>query len=122
MLRIDAGSVLRALEVERQPLLYALEARSLRQVGEKHQVKYQWRGQDGVTAQEVDLDLHRIAEPAEDVDVVPAFFAVTPRRVVVDTHLVVDVAIEVGIKPRLQDVLQYAELGLLLGAEAVGVI
>src|SRR5947209_307948 len=69
---IDSGSVLGALEVEREPLLNALQSGALREVQKQHQVQDNRRGEDGVAAQEVDFDLHRVAQPAKEVDVVPA--------------------------------------------------
>jgi hypothetical protein len=36
-----------------------------------------------VAAQEIDLDLHLVTQPAKNVDVVPAFLIVTVRRVIV---------------------------------------
>src|SRR5690242_4840938 len=61
------------LEIKAQPLLDADGAqfwRSLGEVEEQHQVKGDWRGQDRIAAQEIQLDLHGIAEPSEDVDVI----------------------------------------------------
>ena len=60
------------------------------------------RRQDRVAAEEVELDLHRVAEPTDDVDVVPAFLVVAARRVVVDADDVADVPVEVGIQLRLR--------------------
>src|SRR5690606_9787217 len=81
VLGIHLGSVLGALEVERQPLLDSRAAGAVGQVHEQGQIQDQGSGQDRVFAQKVDLDLHRISQPSEDVDVVPAFLVVTPRRV-----------------------------------------
>ena len=122
MLRIHRLRVLRALEVEREPLLDARHPRSLREIEEQHQVQHQRRGEDRIAAQKVDLDLHRIPEPAEDVDVVPAFFVVTARRVVVDAHLVKDVPVQLRIHIRLQDILEHPELRFLLRLEALRVV
>ncbi len=60
-------------------------------------VERERRGKDGVAAEEVDLELHRVAEPTEDVDVVPTLFVVAARWVVVDADLVVEVLVEVGV-------------------------
>src|SRR5437868_742356 len=73
---IEPRRVLRRLEVEREPLLNAAHARALRQIHEQRHVEDDRRGEYAVAAEEVDLELHRIAEPAEDVDVVPALFVV----------------------------------------------
>ena len=66
--------------------------------------------------------MHRITHPAKDVDIVPALLIVIARRIVVDTHLVVDVAIEIGIFLRLQDGVDHGELGHLLRLERPGIV
>src|SRR4029077_8029312 len=71
--------------------------------------------QNGVAAQEVNLNLHGIAEPSKDVDVVPTLFVITTRRVIVDPNLVRKLTVELGIKFGLQDVLEHRKLGLLFG-------
>ena len=108
--RVEARGNLRALVIERQPFLDAAEARALGEVHEEHEVEGERGGKDAVSTEEVDLDLHRIAEPTEDVDVVPAFLVVTTRRVVVDSHLVEHVAVQLGELLRLKDVFEHAEL------------
>src|ERR1022692_3917828 len=77
MLGIQSGRRHRRFEVEAQPLLDADTAqlrRTLCQVEEEHQIEHDGRSQDGIAAQEIDLDLHRIAEPSEDIDAVPTLF------------------------------------------------
>ena len=96
--------------------------RALGQVEEQHQIKRDGRGKNRVAAKEIDLNLHRIAEPAKDVDVVPAFLVVSTRRVVVDADLVEDVLVEVGVKFGLEDVFERAELGLFLGLEGFWIV
>src|SRR5262245_50778030 len=61
----------RAFEIERQPLLNPAHPGALRQVHKQSQIQDDRRGEDRITAQEIDLDLHRVTEPAEDIDVVP---------------------------------------------------
>ncbi len=78
-----------ALEEEAQEALDAVAAVASGEVAEKNEVEAEGSCEDRVAAEEVDLDLHGIAHPAEDVDVVPAFLAVVARGIVVDTHLVV---------------------------------
>src|SRR5215207_3068627 len=95
----------RALEVEREPLLYTAHAHSLGQVQEQREVQDYRGGEDRVAGQEVYLDLHRVAEPAEDVYVVPTLFGVAPRRVVVDLDDVRDVSVESRVHLWLQDML-----------------
>ena len=79
---------------------------ALRQIHEQHQVQHQRRRQNRIAAQEIDLDLHRVAQPPEDVDVVPAFFGVAARRIILDPDLVVELLVQVRVKVPLQDVLQ----------------
>src|ERR1043166_462991 len=74
---IQTWRVNRRLEVKRQPLLDAAHVRAPGQIEEQRDVEHNRRGKNAVAAQEVDLQLHRVPEPAEDVDVVPAFL---PRR------------------------------------------
>src|SRR3981081_2351036 len=81
VLGVDLRRVHRRLEVEREPLLDALHLGPLRQIEEERDVEHERRRKNAVAAQEVDLQLHRIAEPSEDVDVVPAFLVVAARRV-----------------------------------------
>src|SRR5712692_3317482 len=99
--RVEGRCAHGAFEIEGEPFLDDLArhlAAALRQVHEQNQVEHDRRRQDRVAAQKVNLDLHRVAEPAEDIEVVPAFLVVTARRVVVDTHLVVEVAVELGVE------------------------
>ena len=96
VLRVEALSSLRRFQVKAQPFLNADGSeigRALGQIEEEHQIERNRSGQDRVAAEEVDLELHRVAKPAEDVDVVPRFFLIAARRVVVDADLVVDVAV-----------------------------
>src|SRR6266851_3156691 len=84
VLGIDRWCVLRTLEEEGEPLLDAAQACPPRQVREENQIEHERCGENGVPTQEIDLHLHRVSQPAEDVQVVPAFLAVAARRVVVD--------------------------------------
>ena len=86
---------------------------ALRQIEEQHQVEHDRRGENRIAAEEIDFDLHRIAEPSEDVDVVPAFFVIAARRVIVDANLVVHVSVKLGIELRLQNVLEHATASTL---------
>jgi hypothetical protein len=78
---------------------------------------YDRRGENGITAQKVDLDLHRIPHPPHDVDVIPAFLVVPAWRVVVDPNDVRKVLVEVGIQFGLKDGVQHTQLRLFLGLE-----
>src|ERR1051325_5510494 len=106
VLRVERRRAHRALEVERQPLLDPGEPTAPCKVEEQDQVERDRCRQDAVAAQEVDLDLHGVIEPAEDVDVVPAFLVVLARLVVVNMNLVLVAAIEILVERRLQDVIE----------------
>ncbi len=100
----------RALEEEAQEALDSITAGTLSEVAEKHEVKAERSGKDRIAAEEVDLYLHRIAHPAENVYIVPTLFVVVAGRVVVDTHfvvilsvLIITVAIEVRLIFRNED-------------------
>src|SRR4029453_3123772 len=67
VLRVDARRMHRALEVERQPLLDPRHAGARGEVEKERGVEHDWRRKDAVAAQEIDLQLHLVAKPAEDV-------------------------------------------------------
>lgn len=112
------------LEEEAQEALGAVTAGTGCKVAQQAEVEQQWSGKDGVAAQEVDLDLHWITHPAEDVDVVPTLLVVVARRIIVDANLViilsvliVAMAVEVWLDFWLQNSLKGRELAHLLGME-----
>src|SRR6185312_2851417 len=120
MFGIQARRSHRRLEVETQPFLNSDSLqlrRALSQIEEENQVEDDRRGEDRIAAEEIDFDLHRVVEPAEDVDVVPAFFVIAARWVVVDADLVKDIPVELWIKIGLENVLEHAELGFFFGLE-----
>src|SRR4051812_19976056 len=119
---IKARGMHRALEVETQPFLNALHPATLCQVEKQHQVQHQRSGENAVAAEKVDLDLHRIAQPSEDVDVVPTFFIVASWRVVMNPDLVVEIPIEIGVKLRLKDLVKDGKLAFFLSLERFRVI
>src|SRR4030095_5950777 len=57
---IQTRRVLRALEVERQPLLNARQARALGEIEKQRDVEDDWRREDAVATEKVDLELHRV--------------------------------------------------------------
>src|SRR5271163_2683944 len=125
MLGIKPGRSHRRFEVEAEPLLNpeaAKPGRPLGEIEEKHQVKRDRRCEDRVAAEEIHLDLHRIAKPAKDIDVVPALFIITARRIIVNPNLVVNILVQVGVKLRLQDEVQHPQLRLFLGLERLGIV
>lgn len=65
---------------------------------------------DRVTTQEVNLDLHGVTHPAEDVNVVPTLFVVTTRWVVVDADFVEHIAVEFWVVRRVKNVFQHTKL------------
>jgi len=80
------------------------------EIQEEDQVQNKGRSEDGVATQEVELDLHRITEPPEEVDIVPALLVVTPRRIIVNANLVIKILEEFRIQIRLKNVFQHGEL------------
>src|SRR5580704_7950023 len=72
MLGIKTRSRHRRLEIEAQPLLNTLHPRALCEVQEQNQIQNDRRSKNRVPAEKVHLNLHRISEPPENVDVVPA--------------------------------------------------
>jgi len=74
VLGIKLGRAHGRLEIKAESLLNAAHPRALGEIEKEHKVENDGRGENRVAAKEVDLDLHRIAEPAEDVDVIPALF------------------------------------------------
>src|SRR5215472_19082166 len=125
VLRVECRRHHGALEVKRKPFLDA-EARqfrsALRKIEKQYQVKHDGRSKNGIPTEEINLDLHRIAEPAENVEVIPTLFVVATRRIVIDAHLVIEVLVQLRIKLRLQDVLERRKLTFFLGAEGAGVV
>jgi len=87
----------RVCEIEREPVLRAAQAGPGRQVGEENKIERERRRQDRVAAEEIDLDLHRLAEPADEIDVVPGLFVVPAWRVVIDAHAVDQIAVQVRV-------------------------
>src|SRR6266446_7258535 len=67
MFGVEPRRVDRALEVEGQPLLDARHPGALGEIEKQRDVEDDRRGKDAVAAQEVDLELHRITEPAHDI-------------------------------------------------------
>src|SRR6267378_8511148 len=108
VLGVQALRKLGTLKVERQPFLNARQSGAAGEIEEQREIEHDRRREDGIAAQEIDFDLHRIAEPSEDIDVVPPFLIITAGWVVVDPDLVIDLAVELGIQ------LGLLELRLLL--------
>ena len=114
----------RSLEEEAEETLNAIASCACCKVAQQAEVETERSGKDRVAAEEVDLDLHRIAHPTEDVDIVPSLLVVVARWIIVDANLmiilgvlIVAVAVEVWLLFWLQDCLQGRELAHLLGVE-----
>src|SRR2546430_4361659 len=115
--RIKTGSGHRRLKIKRQPFLHALHAGALGQIQKQGQIQNYRRRQNRITAKKVDLDLHRITQPPENIDIVPALFVVTTRRVVIDSNDVRKTLVELRIDFRLKNVFKDRKLRLFLGLE-----
>src|SRR5262249_14760645 len=122
MFGIQSCSMHRTLEVKTQPFLYTAHSATLSKIQEQHRIQNDRRCQYAVAAQEINLDLHGIAEPSVDVDVVPSFFVIPARGIVVDTHLVREFLVKVRIKLRLKNLLQNRKLALLFRLEGLRVV
>src|SRR5258708_23792642 len=110
VLGIESRHGHRRFQVEAQPLLYSQPAQlggALGEVKEEYEIEHDRRGEDGIAAQEIHLDLHGIAEPTEDINVVPTLFVVTTWRIIVNADLVIKILVELRIELGLQDVLQH---------------
>src|SRR5438105_8566147 len=96
MLRIQPRRSLRRLPVKAQPLLDA-DIRQLwsafGQIEEKNKIERNRSSQNRIAAEKIHLDLHRITQPAEDIDVIPALFVIPTRRIIVDPHLVIEILV-----------------------------
>src|SRR5262249_20973959 len=113
--RALAVAMVGGLEEQRELPLDAALAAALGHVHQPHEVDDQRSGEDRVLAEEVDLDLHPLAEEPEDVDVVPGFLLVPARAVVVDVHLVVGDLVA-------EDLVQHRELARDLGLVALRIV
>src|SRR5258708_23853451 len=89
VLRTESRAGLWRFEVERQPLLHPTEAGSFSQVTEQSEVQYQRGRENRIPAEEIDLDLHGIAQPAENIDIIPALFIIAMRGIIVDADLMI---------------------------------
>src|ERR1700722_5776135 len=100
MFRIEPGSGHGRLPIKAKPFLNTqiLQFRWARgEVEKEHQIQGNRRSQNGTPGQEIALVLHRIAEPTEDVDVVPTLFVITSWRIIVNPHLVIDILVKAGV-------------------------
>src|SRR5688572_18661877 len=96
----------RALEIERQPFLNARQPGAFCQVEKERRIEHDRRGENAVAAQEVDLQLHGIPKPANQIDVVPTLLVVAARWIVVDADDVMKVVVEAWVEMRLKDVIE----------------
>src|SRR5215813_4596358 len=122
MFRIELRRCLRRFEVERKPLLNSTHSATLSKIKEQCEIENDRRRQDRITTKEINLYLHRITQPAEDIDVVPTFLIVAAWRVIVDSDHMGKVFIKVRVNLWLKDVFKYCELGLFLGFKGIRII
>src|SRR6185436_20878560 len=88
VLRALTIGVIGSLEEHRELALDAALAVALREIEQADEVDDKRCGEDRILAHEVDLELHPLAEEANEVDRIPRFLRVTARLVVVDVDLV----------------------------------
>ena len=96
--------------------------RACRKIEKENQIECEWRGKDRVAAEEVNLDLHWISQPAKDVDVIPALFVVAPWRIVVNADFVIQIPVQIRIELGLKDEVEHAELRFFLRLERFGIV
>src|SRR5258705_9209534 len=94
----------------------------MRQIEKQHEVEDQRCCKDRVAAEEVYFDLHRIAEPSEDIDIVPSLFGIAARRIVIDPHFVKEIAVKLRVHLRLKNLIEHRELRLFLRPERTGIV
>src|SRR5258706_1449809 len=107
VLWIEAWRGLGGFEVKRQPLLDTFHAGALGQVKKQRQVQNDRSRENRVTTEKIDLDLHGITQPAENIDIVPALFVVATRRIIVNANHVRKIFVEVGIDVGLKNILEH---------------
>ena len=78
----------------------------MREIEKEHEIQHDGCRKDRVPAEEIDLDLHRIVEPTKNINVVPTFFVVTTRWVIVNADLVENVAVKIRVEIGLQNVFE----------------
>src|SRR5882672_12511200 len=122
MFRIKAGGSLGRFKVEGKPLLNSLHPRTLSQIQKQCEIQHDRRRQNGIPTEKIDLDLHRVTQPPENINVVPPFLVVAARWVVVNPDYVRKVFVEIGIDFGLKDVLENRQLRLFLGLERFRII
>lgn len=119
---IETFANLGALEIEGEPFLDAVEVGALSEVHEECEVECDRGGEDGVTAEEIDFDLHGVSEPTEDIDVIPAFFGIATGGIIFDTDFVIVIAVEFGECFCIEDVFCDGEFGDFFCLERTGII
>src|SRR6266446_3783800 len=107
VLWIQARNRLWRFIVEGQPFLHALHASALCKIEKQREIQNNRRRQNRIAAKEVDLDLHWITEPAENIDIVPAFLIVAARRVVVNANHMRKILVELWIDFWLKNVFEH---------------
>ena len=120
--RLMLEVVHRALAEEGQPRLNAAHACTQCQITEKNQVERDGSSKNGVAAQEVNLDFHRIAHPAENIDVVPCFLIILTGRIVVDAYLMINITVQVWIFLRFEDIVDNRQLADLFCLEVLRLV
>src|SRR6516225_5502680 len=122
VLRIQACSMHRTLEVKTQPFLNAAHAATLGKIQEENQVQNDRRRQNAVSAQEIDFDLHGITEPSVDIDVIPSFLIISSRRIVMNAYFVREILVKIRIKLRLKDLIKDRQFAFFLGLEGIRIV
>ena len=94
---------MRALEIKGEPFLNTRHAGTPGEIQKQGKIQDNRSRKNRISTQKVDLDLHFITKPSEDIDIVPAFLGVTARRIIIDPDFVVQITVQIRVKLRLKD-------------------
>src|SRR5262245_57939888 len=106
MLRVESRSGHGTLEIETQPFLNSAHPAALGKVEEHHEIEDDGCGEDAISAEKVNLNLHWVAKPTIDINVVPTFLVVATGRVIMDPDFVRKLLIKVGIEVWLENLIE----------------
>lgn len=85
----------RTLQEETQETLDTKTSCTCSQVTQQYKVQAQRSSKNRITAKEINLNLHWIPHPSEDINIIPTFFIIITRRIVIDTYFMIVVCIQV---------------------------
>ena len=107
----------RALQEEAEEALRTIATLTCSKVREQYEVEQERSSKNRVTTEEIDLYLHRITHPTENINVIPTFLIVVTRRVVIDTYLVVVIGVKIRLFVSYENAFKRRKLRYFLGME-----